>query len=64
MARTKPKYIITLQTSNGGSPKVSYEIPGGKAQRILDIIYADIEKSNKKKQCSSITLDMFFNEEN
>ena len=62
MGRTKPKNIIILQTMNGSSPKVSFEIPGAKAQRIIDLIQSDIDKSNKKKQCTSITLDMFFTE--
>ena len=60
MAGKNPKYIITLQTTTGGGPKVSYEITGHKAQRIVDLIQSDIEKSIKKKKCSSITLDMFF----
>jgi len=60
MGRSKPKYIITLQTSNGGSPKVSFEITGGKAERIIHLIQSDIEKSITKKKCSSVTLDLFF----
>ncbi len=63
MARSKPKYIIALQTSNGGSPKVSYEITASKAQRIIDIIQSDMGKSIKKRKCTSITLDMFFQDE-
>ena len=60
MAKTKSKYIITLQTSNGFSPGVSFEISPLKAEKIIDLIHSDIEKSIKKKKCSSITLDMFF----
>ena len=60
MGRRKPKYIITLQISNGTGPKISYEINDGKAQTIIDLIQNDIDKSIKKRKCSSITLDMFF----
>ena len=64
MPRIKnPKYIITMQLTNGGAPKVSFEVTPTKAQKIIDIIQSDIEKSHKKKKCSSITLDMFFTEE-
>ena len=63
MARRKPKFIIALQCSNGGSPKVSFEIAENKAQRIIDIIQSDMEKSIKKRKCTPITLDMFFQDE-
>ena len=52
-----------MQLTNGGAPKVSFEVTPTKAQKIIDIIQSDIEKSHKKKKCSSITLDMFFTEE-
>ena len=57
------KYIITMQLTNGGAPKVSFEVTPTKAQKIIDIIQSDVVKSNKKKKCSSITLDIFFTEE-
>ena len=57
------KYIITMQLTNGGAPKVSFEVTESKAQKIIDIIQSDVVKSNKKKKCSSITLDIFFTEE-
>jgi len=60
MARRKPKFIIALQCSNGGTPKVSFEIAENKAQRIIDIIQSDMEKSIKKKKCTSTTLEPFF----
>ena len=60
MARRKPKYVISLQSTHGINPKVSFEVSGYKAQKLLDLLETDIEKSKKKKECTSITLDQFF----
>ena len=56
----KPKFILSLQSTHGKSPKVSYEVTGNKAEKILAIIDPDIKKANKKRECTSITLEQFF----
>lgn len=61
MARRKPKYVISLQSTQGTNPKVSFEVTGHKAERILDLIESDIAKDRKKRETTSITLDRFFN---
>ena len=62
MARRKPKYVISLQSTQGTNPKVSFEVTGHKAERILDLLESDIAKDKKKKECTSITLEQFFND--
>ena len=64
MARRKPKYVISLQSTHGINPKVSFECSGYKAEKILDLLQSDIAKDKKKKECTSITLEQFFNEDN
>ena len=60
MARRKPKFVISLQSTHGMSPKVSFEVSGHKAEKILDLLESDIAKDKKKKECTSITLERFF----
>ena len=60
----KPKFVISLQSTQGIAPKISFEVTGNKAQKILDLIHSDVIKHKKKTECSSITLDRFFVEEN
>jgi len=62
MARRKPKYVISLQSTQGTNPKVSFEVTGHKAERILDLLESDIAKDKKKKETTSVTLDRFFND--
>ena len=61
MPNRKPKYVISLQSTQGTNPKVSFEVSGFKAEKILDLLQSDIEKDKKKKETTSITLDQFFN---
>ena len=61
MARRKPKYVISLQSTQGTNPEVSFEVSGFKAEKILDLLQSDIEKDKKKKETTSITLERFFN---
>ena len=56
----KNRYIITMQQTNGGAPKLSFEVTPHKAQKIIDMIQSEVEKSIKKTKCTSVTLDMFF----
>ena len=64
MARRKPKYVISLQSTHGISKSISFTVSGYKAQKILDLLESDIEKDKKQKECTSITLERFFNAEN
>ena len=64
MPSRKTKYVISLQSNQGTSPKISFEVTGHKAEKILDILQSDIEKDRKKKETTSITLDRFFKEDN
>tara|TARA_B100001094_G_scaffold99964_1_gene96137 strand:+ start:618 stop:803 length:186 start_codon:yes stop_codon:yes gene_type:complete len=56
----KPKYILSLQSTIGSSPKISFEITGNKTEKILALIRNDIHKAQTKKECSSGTLERFF----
>jgi len=60
MARRKPKYVISLQSTQGTNPKLSFEVSGFKAEKILDLLQSDIEKDKKKKETTSISLMQFF----
>ena len=60
MSRRKPKYVISLQSTQGTSPELSFEVSGHKAEKILDLIESDVAKHKKKKECTSITLERFF----
>ena len=62
MARRKPKYVISLQSTHGINPQVSFTVSGYKAEKILDLLESDIAKDKKEKECTSITLDQFFND--
>mgnify|MGYP001312746465 CR=1 FL=1 len=64
MPSRRPKYVISLQSTQGTSPKLSFKVTGHKAEKILDILQSDIEKDRKKKETTSITLDRFFKEDN
>ena len=61
MSRRKPKYVISLQSTQGTSPKLSFEVSGFKAEKILDLIQSDVAKHKKTTECTSITLERFFN---
>ncbi len=58
--RKKTSWILTLQASNGKTPKDFYEVPAGKAEKIMSLIEPEIAKKEKKMECSSITLERFF----
>ena len=63
MPSRKPKYVISLQSTQGTSPKISFEVTGHKAEKVLDILQSDIAQDRKKKETTSITLDRFFKEQ-
>jgi len=60
MGRKKPKYILTLQISNGTGPRIQFEIADDRAQDVIDLIQNDIRREQKKKKHSVVTLDIFF----
>ena len=64
MARRKPKYVISLQSTQGTNPKISFEVSGHKAEKIIDLIQSDLAKHKKKTEPTSATLERFFKEEN
>ena len=64
MARSKPRYVISLQTTQGITPPLTFTVTGSKAEKILDLLRPDIEKHKKNTQPTSATLEPFFKEEN
>ena len=64
MPNRKTKYIISLQSTQGTSPKISFEISGAKAEKILHLIQPDLAKHKQKTEPTSATLERFFTNEN
>ncbi len=62
MPSRKPRYVISLQSTQGTSPKLSFEVTGHKAEKIIHLIRSDVEKHKKKTETTSVTLDQFFND--
>jgi len=62
MPRRRPKFVISLQSTQGVSPAISFEVSGHKAEKILDLIQSDIAKHKKKTEPTSGTLEPFFME--
>tara|TARA_B100000287_G_scaffold346383_1_gene333980 strand:- start:459 stop:665 length:207 start_codon:yes stop_codon:yes gene_type:complete len=62
MARRKPRYVISLQPTQGLSPAISFTVTGGKAEKILDLLQSDIDKHHKNTEPRSATLEPFFKE--
>ena len=60
----KPKYVISLQSTQGISPPVTFTVTGAKADKLFDLLRNDLEKHNKNSQPVSSTLEPFFGEEN
>ena len=64
MPSRKPKYVISLQSTQGTNPTLSFEVSAHKAQKIIDLIRSDVAKHKKKTETTSVTLDQFFLEGN
>ena len=64
MARSKPRYVISLQTTQGITPPLTFTVTGSKAEKILDLLRPDIEKHKDRTKPTSATLEPFFKEEN
>ena len=60
----KPKYVISLQSTQGISPPITFTVTGAKAEKVLDVLRTDMEKHRKLTQPVSSTLEPFFKEEN
>ena len=60
MPSRKPKFVISLQPTQGLSKPISFTCTGAKAERILDLLQSDIEKHKKLTQPVSATLEPFF----
>ena len=60
MPYRKPKFIVSLQPTMGLGPVISFSVTGNKAEKILAILDPDIKKDKEKKECSSGTLERFF----
>ena len=60
MPRRRPKFVISIQSTQGTSGGLSFEVSGNKAEKILDLIHSDVEKHHKKTKPTSVTLEKFF----
>ena len=60
MPSRKPKFVISLQPTQGLSKPIVFTVTGGKAERVLDILQSDLEKHKKLTQPVSATLEPFF----
>ena len=60
MPRRQIKYVISLQSTQGVAPAISFTVSGAKASRILDLLQSDIDKQKKLTQPVSATLEPFF----
>ena len=60
MPRRKPKFVISLQSTNGLSEPISFTVTGSKAERVLDLLQSDVEKHKKLTKPVSATLEPFF----
>ena len=56
----KPKFVISLQPTQGLSAPITFTVTGAKAEKILHILQPDIEKYKKNSQQVSATLEPFF----
>tara|TARA_B100001113_G_C20796055_1_gene486142 strand:- start:218 stop:400 length:183 start_codon:yes stop_codon:yes gene_type:complete len=56
----KPKYVISLQSTQGLSAPITFTVTGAKAEKVLNVLQSDIEKHKKNTQPTSGTLEPFF----
>ena len=62
MPSRKPKFVISLQSTQGKAPPLTFEVTGAKAERVLELLDSDIAKYRKKTETVSATLEPFFME--
>ena len=60
MPSRKPKFVISLQPTQGISAPITMTVTGTKAEKILDVLQSDLQKYKKKTQTVSVTLEPFF----
>ena len=63
MPTRKPRYVISLQTTQGISPPLTFTVTGSKAEKILDLLRSDMEKHKQRTTPTSATLEPFFKEQ-
>ncbi len=63
MPQRKPKYVISLQPTQGLSKPISFTVTGSKAEKILGLLQSDMEKHKKLTKPVSATLEPFFVEQ-
>ena len=63
MPNRKPRYVISLQPTQGISPPLTFSVTGGKAEKILNLLQTDIDKHKDRTKPISATLEPFFNEQ-
>jgi len=57
----KGNYTIIIQSNTIGGSKVAYTITEQKLYKLRQILEPEMQRQRKKEDCSSITLDQFFN---
>ena len=62
MPNRNARYVISLQTTQGISPPLTFTVTGSKAEKILDLLRPDIEKHKDRVKPVSATLEPFFME--
>ena len=56
----QPRFVISLQSTQGKSAPIVFTVTGAKAEKILDLLNKDIVKHKKLTQTVSATLEPFF----
>ena len=60
----KPNYTVIIQSNTFGGTKVSFCISENKADKLFQLLEPEAKKKAAKENCSSITLERFFNGDN
>ena len=56
----QPRFVISLQSTQGLSAPKTFTVTGAKAEKILNLLQSDIQKHQKNTQPVSATLEPFF----
>ena len=62
MPSRRPKFVISLQSTQGKTPPLTFEVTGAKAEKVLDLLESDIKTHRQKTETVSATLEPFFKE--
>ena len=63
MPSRKPKFVISLQPTQGLSKPIVFTVTGSKAEKILDLLRFEMEKHKQRTKPVSATLEPFFKEQ-